>query len=124
MAKPLPAPFGQVTKAMPVGSNDSDTAMLPEKVPGGAFGMFLIAAINRLEEQAYGAKIAKLLVEHGRAAPTPRVYQNLAQLEDAGLLTSQTNTDGGPRVRGKPARVYKLTDSAKSIIRFFLADAR
>ncbi|MDX8346517.1 helix-turn-helix transcriptional regulator [Cognatiyoonia sp. IB215446] len=106
---------------MPVDTKNIN-AMLPEKVPGGAFGMFILAAINRLNEDAYGAKIAKLLVEHGRSAPTPRVYQNLAQLEEAGLLTSQTHTGDGPRVRGKPARVYSLTDSAKSIIQFFLAD--
>ena len=108
--------------SMPVVSSDDGNAMLPEKVPGGAFGMFILAAINRLEEDAYGAKIAKFLDEHGRKAPTPRVYQNLAQLEDAGLLTSQTHTVDGPRVRGKPARIYSLTDSAKSIIQFFLAD--
>lgn len=96
--------------------------MLPEKVPGGAFGMFILAAINRLKEDAYGAKIAKLLDENGRMAPTPRVYQNLSLLEEAGLLTSQTKSDDGPRVRGMPARVYSLTDSAKSIIRFFMAE--
>ena len=99
-------------------------AMLPEKVPGGAFGMLILAAINRLHENAYGARIAKLLDENGRKAPTPRVYQNLALLEEAGLLTSQTKTDGGPRVRGMPAKVYSLTDSAKSIIEFFTADTR
>lgn len=104
--------------------SNEETAILPDKVPGGAFGMFILAAINRLKEDAYGAKISKLLVENGRSAPTPRVYQNLSQLEDAGLLTSQTYTDDGPRVRGKPARIYSLTDSAKSIIRFFLADPR
>ena len=98
-------------------------AVLPEKVPGGAFGMFILAAVNRLKEDAYGARIAKLLDEHGRKAPTPRVYQNLWQLEDAGFLTSQVITEGGPRVRGMPAKVYSLTDSARSIIRFFLADA-
>ena len=108
---------------MPSAFSGGADVKLPEKVPGGAFGMLLLAAINRLEEDAYGAKIAKLLDEHGRKAPTPRVYQNLAQLEEAGLLTSQTNTDDGPRVRGKPARVYSLTDPAKSIIQFFLADA-
>lgn len=85
--------------------------------------MFILGAINQLKEDAYGARIAKLLDENGRMAPTPRVYQNLAQLEAAGLLSSQTITDGGPRVRGMPAKVYSLTDSAKSIIRFFLADA-
>lgn len=93
--------------------------MLPDKVPGGAFGMLILAAINRLKDEAYGAKIAKLLEENGRSAPTPRVYQNLSKLEDAGFLTSQTKTDGGSRVRGMPARVYSLTDSAKSIMRFF-----
>lgn len=93
--------------------------MLPEKVPGGAFGMLLLAAVNRLRDDAYGAKIAKLLDDNGRQAPTPRVYQNLSQLEDAGFLTSQTKTDGGPRVRGMPARVYTLTDSAEAIMRFF-----
>jgi len=84
--------------------------------------MFILAAINQLKGDAYGARIAKLLDEHGRKAPTPRVYQNLAQLESAGLLSSHTNTDGGHRVRGMPARIYTLTDSAKSIMRFFLAD--
>lgn len=111
------------TPADAAGNNAAISAMLPEKIPGGAFGMLILAAIYRLEDQAYGAKIAKLLDEHGRKAPTPRVYQNLAQLEEAGLLTSQTNTDDGPRVRGKPARIYSLTDSAKSIIWFFSADA-
>lgn len=96
--------------------------MLPNKVPGGAFGMFILAAVNRLNEDAYGARIADLIQQNGRKAPTPRVYQNLAQLQNAGLLTSQTKTDDGPRVRGMPARVYTLTDSAKSIISFFKAD--
>lgn len=81
--------------------------------------MFILAAINRLKDDAYGAKIAKLLDENGKKAPTPRVYQNLAQLEEVGFLTSQIKTDGGPRVRGMPAKVYSLTDSAQSIIRFF-----
>lgn len=84
--------------------------------------MFILAAINRLKDDAYGAKIAKLLDDNGRKAPTPRVYQNLSQLEEFGLLTSQTKTNGGPRVRGMPARVYSLTDSAESIISFFKAD--
>lgn len=96
--------------------------MLPEKIPGGAFGMFILAAINRLKSDAYGAKIAKLLDDNGRKAPTPRVYQNLSQLEEVGLLTSQTKPKDGPRVRGMPARVYSLTDSAESIISFFTAD--
>ena len=108
---------------MPVASSAQVDVKLPEKVPGGAFGMLILAAVNRLEDNAYGAKIAKFLDEHGRKAPTPRVYQNLAQLEDVGLLISQTHTGDGPRVRGKPARVYSLTDPAKSIIQFFLADA-
>lgn len=93
--------------------------MLPEKIPGGAFGMFILAAVNRLKNDAYGAKIAKLLDDNGRKAPTPRVYQNLFQLEEVGLLTSQTKSNDGPRVRGKPARVYCLTGSAETIISFF-----
>lgn len=96
--------------------------MLPEKIPGGAFGMLILAAVNRLDDEAYGAKIAKLLGANGRQAPTPRVYQTLSQLEESGLLTSQTKTDDGPRIRGMPARVYTLTDSAKTIIRFFMAE--
>lgn len=96
--------------------------MLPEKIPGGAFGMFILAAIHRLKNDAYGAKIAKLLDDNGRKAPTPRVYQNLSQLEEVGLLTSQTKTNDGPRVRGMPARVYSLTDSAESVITFFATD--
>jgi len=86
--------------------------------------MLILAAVNRLDENAYGAKIAELLDEHGRKAPTPRVYQNLSRLQAADLLTSQKKTNDGPRVRGMPVRVYKLTDSAKSIIRFFMAEAR
>lgn len=85
--------------------------------------MFILGAVYRLKEDAYGAKIAKLLDENGRKAPTPRVYQNLSQLEEAGLLTSQTKSGDGPRVRGMPARVYSLTETAQTIIRFFSMDA-
>jgi DNA-binding PadR family transcriptional regulator len=92
--------------------------VLPEKIPGGAFGVLLIGAVNSLRENAYGARISKFLEENGRYAPTPRVYQTLAQLEAENLLTSHQTSNDGPSVRGKPARVYQLTETAETLIRF------
>jgi hypothetical protein len=108
-----------------LGLGPKTVAALPEKVPGGAFGMFILAAIHRLQDQAYGANIARHLKAHGRNAPTPRVYQTLALLEAQGLLESTvTETTDGARVRGKPARVYRLSAPSLSVISFFSLDTQ
>lgn len=93
--------------------------MLPAKIPGGVFGVLLIGAVHQLKENAYGAEISRLLVAHGRDAPTPRVYRYLSELEKLGLLESRINSEISMNARGKPPRVYSLTESSETVIDFF-----
>ena len=93
---------------------------LPEKIPGGAYAMFVLAAVNRLGDNAYAAEIARLLKAHGRPTETSRIYQTLSQLAKAKMveLDMDIETDNN-----RPL-IYLLTDSGRAVIDFFGPDPK
>ena len=80
--------------------------------------MFILGAVSNLGEHAFGSEIRRLLCASGFNVPSPRVYQTLFQLEQKDLLSSEVSSDKSITLRGKPVRVYQLTQVGKAVIEF------
>ena len=93
---------------------------LPEKILGGAYAMFVLAAVNRLGDNAYAAEIARLLKAHGRPTETSRVTQTLSQLSKTKMVKLETDIDSE---NNRPL-IYSLTDSGRAVIDFFGPDPK
>lgn len=75
----------------------------------GDLQQFVMLAVARLGDQAYGAAIRKELNEvAGRRASVPTVYVTLVRLEEQGLATSRSEAPD-PGQGGRARRVFELT---------------
>lgn len=89
----------------------------------GEFEMLLLAAVLRLEDEAYGAGVVREIEERtGREPVAGAVYTGLRRLEARGLLRSEvgepTPERGGRRKRYfrlEPAGAKALASSLESI---------
>lgn len=83
----------------------------------GEFEHFLLLAILRLGEQAYGVSIrAELAKRTGRQVSPGAIYTTLDRLEGKGLLTSTTG-EPTPERGGRSKRFYHLTSGGMESLR-------
>lgn len=74
----------------------------------GAFEQFVLFAVLRLGEDAYGVTIRETLEEKtGRSFSSGAIYTALARLEERGLVTSWVG-EPTPGRAGRPPRHYRV----------------
>jgi DNA-binding PadR family transcriptional regulator len=86
-------------------------AFLPE------FELYVMLAIARLGEEAYGARVRQQIEERtGRPVSIGALYTTLARLEAKGLLTLRTQKSE-PAHRGRTRRYCRLTPRGAHALR-------
>lgn len=89
-----------------------------DNVPGGSFGVFVLACVTRLGTDAYGMRIVKTLSDkYGKSVAPPRVYQTLGALEKKGFVKS-FQADPDPHTPGRPKRMYSADDKGAAVMEF------
>ena len=83
----------------------------------GEFEQLLLLAILRLDDEAFGADIARELEERaGRSVSRGHLYTSLDRLEDKGLL--RWRLASGTAIRdGMPRRMYTVTPAGLAALR-------
>jgi PadR family transcriptional regulator len=82
----------------------------------GRFEHFLLLAVMRLGDQAYGMTIRRVLAEHtGRDIAVGAIYTALARLERRGLVQSWLGQPTAER-GGKAKRHYRVLASGKKAL--------
>ena len=74
----------------------------------GEFEYLLLTAAARLNEQAYGAAIRRLLAEVGRPVSIGALYTTIDRLEQKGLVTTWMGEATAER-GGRAKRMVKVT---------------
>lgn len=81
------------------------------------FEMYVMLAIARLGDEAYGAAIRREIEETAeRPVSIGALYATLHRLEDKGLLRTR-EADPVPGRRGRPRKYNRLTESGERILR-------
>ena len=76
----------------------------------------LLLAVHRLQDEAYGVQIKKLLKELvGKDHAFGALFVQLDRLSDKGFLTSSLS-DPTPERGGRSKRIYKLTSRGKKAL--------
>ena len=82
----------------------------------GRFEHFLLLAVLRLGDDAYGMTIRRELARHaGREVAVGAIYTALARLEDRGLVESWLG-DPTPERGGKAKRYYRVLPMGKKAV--------
>jgi DNA-binding PadR family transcriptional regulator len=82
----------------------------------GRFEHFLLLAVMRLGDDAYGMTIRRELARHtGREVAVGAIYTALARLEERKLVASQLG-DPTPERGGKAKRFYRVLPAGKKAV--------
>lgn len=81
----------------------------------GEFELIVLAAVIRLDGEAYGAAIRKDISDRtGRAPTVGAIYTTLARMEDKGLVTSSLGEATAER-GGRPKRYFTITVEGREV---------
>ena len=90
----------------------------------GEFETFLLMALLRLKEGAYGAEVHREIEARiGRSVAVGAVYTGLARLEHAGLISS-TVGDPTPERGGRRKRYYRVEATGLEALRSTIGELR
>lgn len=78
----------------------------------GEFEYLVLAAITRLDENAYGAAIRRALADLNRPTSLGALYTTLDRMEKKGLVTTWMG-EATPTRGGRSKRMVQLTDEGK-----------
>jgi DNA-binding PadR family transcriptional regulator len=83
----------------------------------GEFEQMVLAAVLRLEQQAYGAAIlTEIATRTGRRVSSGALYVTLDRLEDKGLIETRRG-DPTPERGGRPKRFVRVTRDGLEALR-------
>lgn len=75
----------------------------------GEFEIMVLAALMRLGDEAYGAKIRQEIEERtGRTTTVGAIYTTLSRLEEKGIVSSKLGPST-PERGGRPKRFFRIT---------------
>jgi len=82
----------------------------------GEFEQLVLLAVLRLDDDAYGVTIRKVIASRTERRPSPgALYTTLDRLEEKGLVTSRFG-DPTPQRGGRAKRFFRVTDKGVEAI--------
>lgn len=81
----------------------------------GEFELFVLAAVIRLQGEAYGAAVRRDISDRtGRAPTVGAIYTTLARMEDKGIVTSALDDRASERA-GRSKRFFTVTPLGQDV---------